>query len=199
MMEKSSSIWRMRLKWLAIGCSMLFYTVANGLYAGDGGSAATREYQIKAAFLYHFIQFVEWPDDAMLPNQPIVVGILGVDPFGADIETLKGKEIRGRPLLIQRYTNVSDVTRCHLLFISASERNQLDGILKSLHGESVLTVGEMDAFVDYGGIINFILLDNKIRFQINTGAAEKAGLRISSKLLKLAKPAKSTDKGNLSP
>ena len=160
------------------------------LSVGDGRAQESQptEYQIKAAFLFNFAKFVEWPPAAFAEaTSPMVIGILGENPFGDDLErTIRGKTINNRPLVIKEFRSPAEATNCHVLFISTSEKQRLPEILKSLHGTSVLTVGETDRFIETGGMINFVAEGNKIRFQINEVAAESAGLKISSKLLSLA-------------
>jgi hypothetical protein len=162
-----------------------------------GGSRAQdsqpTEYQIKAAFLFNFAKFVEWPPAAFAgPSSPIVIGVLGENPFHDDLpQTIQGKKIDTHPLLIKEFSSTAEATNCHILFISTSEKNRLPEILAGLKGASVLTVGEMEGFTEEGGIINFVLERTKIRFQINKAAATGARLKISSKLLNLALPPRS--------
>jgi hypothetical protein len=160
------------------------------LSVGDGRAQESQptEYQIKAAFLFNFAKFVEWPPAAFAEaTSPMVIGILGENPFRDDLErTIRGKTINNRPLVIKEFRSPAEATNCHVLFISTSEKQRLPEILKSLHGTSVLTVGETDRFTETGGMINFVAEGNKIRFQINEVAARNAGLKISSKLLNLA-------------
>lgn len=154
---------------------------------GAPPSQSPGEYQVKAAFLYNFAKFIDWPTNVSPdPNSPFILGIVGDDPFGSDLEqTINGKGINGRRLVIKRFKRGQALEFCHILFISSSEQGRLPQILGSLKGSSVLTVGEVEQFTRSGGIINFTLKDDKVRFEINLGAAERAGLRISSKLLKL--------------
>lgn len=146
------------------------------------------EYQIKAAFLYNFAKFVEWPPQAFADaKSPIVIGVLGQNVFDNNLEkVIHGKTVNNRPFLFKEFHSVTEVTNCHILFISASEKEKLPKILASLQGKSVLTVSEMDQFIASGGMINFVIEDQKVHFQINDEAAKKAGLKISSKLLSLA-------------
>ena len=146
------------------------------------------EYQLKAAFLFNFAKFVEWPPVAFATStSPIVVGILGENPFGDDLErTIRDKSINNRSFVIKEFHSPTEVTNCHVLFISASEKKRLPEILSSLSGTNVLTVSETEDFIASGGMINFVQENNKIRFQINAVAAKKANLKISSKLLSLA-------------
>ena len=170
--------------------SILVLSLVWLLSVGDGRAQESQptEYQIKAAFLFNFAKFVEWPPEAFADaNSPLVIGVLGENPFGDDLErTIRGKTINNRPLVIKEFRSPAEATNCHILFISTSEKQRLPEILKSLHGTSVLTVGETDRFTETGGMINFVTEGNKIRFQINVEAAKSAGLKVSSKLLSLA-------------
>jgi hypothetical protein len=164
------------------------------LLAGGGSRAQESpptEYQIKAAFLFNFAKFIQWPPAAFAAaTSPIVIGILGENPFHEDLaRMIRHKTIDGRPLALKELGSAAEAAHCHILFISASEKGRLPEILKGLKGTSVLTVGETDHFIESGGIINFVLKENKIRFQINHEEATKAGLKISSKLMSLAVPA----------
>jgi len=146
------------------------------------------EYQLKAAFLYNFAKFIDWPPEAFADDKaPFVFGILGDNPFGNDLEqTVAGKNINERPISVQVFHTAAEATHCQILFISNSEKKHFSEILQSLHGNAVLTVSETDGFMQTGGMINFLLQDGKVRFQINDDAAKAARLKISSKLLSLA-------------
>lgn len=154
-------------------------------YAQD---AAPSEYQIKAAFLFNFAKFVEWPTQAFAnPQSPIVIGVLGKNVFGDDLErTIRDKKINSHPFEFKQCHALEEATNCQILFISASEKERLPEILDGLHGKSVLTVSETDGFIKAGGMINFVIENNRVHFQINDEAAKQAGLKISSKLLSLA-------------
>jgi len=156
--------------------------------AGFAQEVSPSEYQIKAAFLYNFAKFVEWPTQAFAgPDSPIVIGVLGKNVFGDNLaRTIRNKVINDHPFEFKEYRSVKEATNCHILFISASEKEHLPKILKALRGASVLTVSETDQFIEMGGMINFVIEDNRIHFQINDDAARRAGLKISSKLLSLA-------------
>jgi len=149
--------------------------------------AAPTEYQVKAAFLYSFAKFVQWPDDAFgKPEGPFVVGVLGDDPFGAVLDqTLEGKTVLNRPVVIKRFGKVEDV-QAQILFVGASERRDLARVLKVLRGRAILSAGETEGFAENGGIVGFKTQDRRVRFEINLARAEEARLRISSQLLKLA-------------
>ena len=146
-----------------------------------------REYRIKAAFLYNFAKFVEWPPEAFEDNDSVLIlGVFGDDPFGAALQSLRGKTVRGRSLTIKRFDSLLDLDQCHILFITSSAQQQQQKALESLEGSNVLTVGEIQRFAEMGGIINFVVRNNKLRFEINLDAGKRAGLMISSQLLKLA-------------
>jgi hypothetical protein len=151
-------------------------------------TAPLRDYQVKAVFLYNFTQFVEWPPDAFSePGSPLVIGVLGKDPFGSFLdETVAGDTINGHPLVVQRFTNADEVKTCHILFINESDKDRLENILEQLKGRSILTVGDATVFAREGGMIRFFTEDRKTRLLINLEPAKKADLTISSKLLRVA-------------
>ncbi len=157
---------------------------------GGPRAASPTEYEVKAAYLYYLATFVDWPADTFASgDEPFVVGILGEDPFGPALEsTLDGKMVHGRRLVLRRIPRLTDGARCHLLFISSSEKERLPGILGALQGTSVLTVSEMDSFLERGGHIALRLQERKVRFSINLEAAQRARLKVSAQLLKLATP-----------
>ena len=148
----------------------------------------SREYQLKAIFLYNFTQFVEWPATAFQEkNSPLVIGILGKDPFGDYLdETVKNEKIGDHPLVVSRFDNVEDITVCHILFVNVEEKSAVRSALHKLAGHAILTVGDTDYFIREGGMVRFVPDNNKIRMQINLEAARETGLLISSKLLRLA-------------
>jgi hypothetical protein len=152
--------------------------------APSARAQGSSNYQIKAAFLFNFAKFVAWPDTG---NDPMSICIAGDDPFGGILDdTVKGKTINGRAVEIKRNKAGKNLQGCHIVFISASERRRVRSIFDSLQGTSVLTVGEFPGFASEGGIINFTTQENRIHFEINTDAAERAHLKISSRLLSLA-------------
>ncbi|MBI5895542.1 MAG: YfiR family protein [Desulfobacterales bacterium] len=146
------------------------------------------EYQIKAAFLYNFAKFIEWPANAHVAEaQAFTIGILGQDPFGPDIAVIEGKPVKGKPLRVLHALTLEELKGCQVIFISAASAVELERILNNLKGKPVLTVGETEGFAYHGGMINLLTVENKVRFEINTRMAEQAGLKISSHLLRLAK------------
>jgi hypothetical protein len=158
--------------------------------------AKASEYEFKAAFLYKFANFVGWPSNAVAGETPFVVGVLGEDPFGSALEkTMEGNTVQGRKLVIQRGKELSDLKECQIVFVSATEKKRLPQILETLKGTSVLTVSEIDHFCQSGGMINFKKVGKNLRFEVNPDAAQRANLKISSQLLKLAIIAKEDGKG----
>lgn len=157
-------------------------------FPGRAQDERPTEYQIKAAFLFNFAKFVEWPPEAYSgPASPMVIGVLGDNVFGGSLEqTIRNKTINDRPLQFKAFHSVTEITNCHVLFISPSEEGHFPKIVAALHDASILTVSQSDRFIEAGGMINFVIEENRIRFQINNEAAQKAGLKISSKLLSLA-------------
>ena len=166
-------------------CILLLSSSVSCLYAQPSPS---QEYQIKAVFLYHFTQFVEWPDSAHhTESSPIVIGILGEDPFGTYLdEVVAGEEVKGRPIVVQRFHHVDEVDTCHILFINGIKEEQQEQVMQALDGRSILTIGDQNHFIEQGGCIRFMTVNKKIRFQINPDAAKGVGLHISSRLLSLA-------------
>jgi hypothetical protein len=146
------------------------------------------EYQVKAAFLYNFAKFVEWPALTFKTDKdPLRICVLGQNPFGnALVETAGGKTVVGRPLVVSDISDVSQGADCQILFIGSSERKRLRSIFTELRATGVLTVGETEGFAVQGGIVNFKLEDGRVRLEINIEAAGQAKLRISSKVLSLA-------------
>ena len=145
------------------------------------------EYEIKAAFLYEFGRFVEWPVASRQSGDSFAICVLGEDPFGFVLdETVQGKTISGAMVIARRIVAIRDAETCRILFLSPSEDSRLPEILKALEGRSVLTVGEENQFTRRGGMINFRLEDNRVRLAINLAVTERAGLKVSSQLLRVA-------------
>lgn len=144
--------------------------------------------QVQAAFLFRFIDFIEWPPGAPRDAGPtLTIGIVGKNPFGAALSALSGKTTRGKTIVIKQITDFADLRNVYVLFISPSEKDRLTQILSQTRNLSILTVSEINGFPQRGGIINLTTENNKVRFEINPNAAQRARLRISSQLLKLAK------------
>ena len=160
-------------------------------YSPPAQAQEASEYSIKAALLFNFAKFVQWPDDAFEGSDaPFVMGVLGDDPFGESLNVLKDKTVRNRKLAVKRYKRIVDIKKCHILFVGSSEKDRLEEILKSLGNQSILTVGELESFIEFGGIIGLITVNDNIRFEVNATAAKSSNLKISSQLLKVASKVK---------
>ena len=157
------------------------------LPAALAAQTASREYQVKAVFLFNFTQFVEWPAAAFsAPDAPLVIGILGDDPFGPLLEeAIRDERIGEHPLQLRRFPNFEQVD-CHILFISRSGTGRLEPLWDALAGKAVLTVSDAENSARRGVMIRFVNENNRIRLRINLEAAKRAGLTISSKLLRSA-------------
>lgn len=153
-----------------------------------GQPTVAGEYQIKAVFLFNFVQFATWPDaPSTVPAGPIVIGVLGDDPFGAVLdEAVRQELIDDRPLEVRRFAAVDEIDICHVLFISRSESRQIASILTALNHRPILTVGDFFGFASQGGMIRLVNDQNRIRLRINRAAAQRAGLTLSSNLLRAA-------------
>jgi hypothetical protein len=168
--------------------------------------APSQEYKIKAAFLYNFLKFVDWPTGKEAdPNKPITLGIIGKDPFGKAFEPVKDKKINDREVVIKRFKSVAELKKpgkegeaeldkqsgelkkCHLLFICSSEKDGIEEILAAIKDRPVLTVADTEDFLKSGGIINFVMEEQKVHFEISDAAAKRSKLQIRSQLLRLAK------------
>lgn len=180
----SRALGRRALCIVAIGAMALAFPFWH-VTAQDSGPT---EYQLKAAFLFNFAKFIEWPPSSFASHQtPFVICILGADPFGRAIDdTLRGETIEGRAVIVERTHDLSQLRHCQVAFISASDKDHLREIFQSVRGANVLLVGETAGFASAGGAIQFEMRGDHIRFSINPEAAERAGLRVSSKLLSLA-------------
>jgi hypothetical protein len=166
---------------------LAIFLVSSGTAAAAQAPPAS-EYEVKAAFLYNFAKFVEWPPEELAaPDAPLAICLLGTDPFGRTLDQIVAdKQIVGHPLLVKRIKDAGQAEGCQILFVGASEPAAMARLAPMLARHGVLTVGEMEGFAQQGGVIQFVIQDNKVRFQINTVAADKAGLKISAQLLKLA-------------
>jgi hypothetical protein len=167
---------------LALAAGILSCTVA----AAQSGEPS--EYAVKAAFLFNFTKFVEWPDGSFSDSKaPIVLGILGDDPFGESLTSIvAGQSVDGRSIVVQKHRYGDDLRHCHILFVSASERSHVAQILASVQLASVMTVSDIDGFAEAGGLMQFVLEENRVRFVVNLDAAKQSKLRVSAKLLALA-------------
>lgn len=185
--------------------ALVLFMAVNAPKAG-AASVTSSEYQVKAAFLYNFIKFVDWPgEDTVDGNEPIIIGIIGRDPFGDAFKPIENKKIKEREVVVKRFKRFEElekagekdkdephkqieaIRKCQLLFICSSEKTRLEEILDLVKDHSVLTVGDTEGFLDSGGIIEFVMEEKKVRFEINVAAAKHAKLKVRSQLLRLAK------------
>lgn len=184
---------------LIVLTSVLFMAAIDLKAADD---APSQEYQVKAAFLYNFLQFVDWPDEKLADTgESLIIGIIGKNPFGNAFEPIKDKKVKNKSVVIKHFESfeklkksaekddqeIQTLRKCHLLFICSSEQQNLKEIIDTVKNDSILTVGEMDGFLDSGGVIHWFVEEKKIRFDINATAARQANIEIRSNLLRLAK------------
>jgi hypothetical protein len=175
------SLLRTVVEWMLVACLVLFAPCAL--------RAESREYQIKAAFLYNFAQFVVWPEKTFAnTNEPFRIGVLGDNPFGKSLEEIvHGETIQGHPIEIVQSPSVEKLAGVQILFVNKSQVAHFGDVSYKLDSKPVLTVGEDAGFIQHGGMINFYRDGTKVRFEINPEAAEKKGLKLGSELLSLGK------------
>jgi hypothetical protein len=176
----------------AIASSLLLAPLAWAFGSQDGEDdiGASGEYQVKAAFLFNFAKFVDWPSRKFTEaDSPLIIGIVGSDPFGGLLEEqVQDQHINDRTVIVRHIASMEELRKCHIVFICRSELERLGPILSEVRGDNVLTVGETDKFISRGGMINFVMVGGSVHFQIIDSAARHAGLKISSKLASLALP-----------
>jgi hypothetical protein len=168
---------------------LLFFFSSLAAFGPSHAQDASKEYQLKAAFLFNFAEFVKWPSNSFTAaNAPFCIGILGDDPFGAALEaTIRGEAINNHRLTVVRAQRIEDLKDCQLIFICHSEETHVGEILSQIDSKPVLTVSDADGFARNGGDIGFYLSGGKVRFEINPQSAQRCGLKISSQLLSLGK------------
>jgi hypothetical protein len=176
---------RRALFFAIIACCLLLSTSPRALSQKEEGA----EYTIKLAFLYNFTKFVEWPPDSYRDaGAPLMICIVGHDPFSQSLEEeLRTRAVGGHPVEVKTLRANDKLSACQIVFVPVTEKDQADRIVRSLKGSKTLTVGETEGFAVLGGIINLTVEGNKVHFEINQVAAERAGLKISSRLLSIAK------------
>lgn len=178
---RSRFVSRQATAWL-IGLALLCLVP----FRASSQPAISDENRVKAVFLFNFAQFVEWPARAFsAKDAPLVIAILGDDPFGAYLDELvRGEKIGARPLMVRRYKRAEEITDCHILFICRSEMTALARVLARLKGKSFLTVSDVDSFTRQGGMVRLVTEGGKVRLRINVEAAKACDLTISSKILR---------------
>lgn len=195
---------KVRMRTISIAVLLALSSVTSA----PADSASDREYQIKAAFLYKFFGFIDWPQEIADSNEPVTIGVLGTSPFGKALERYNGKVIGKGKITIRRFKGLAALRgeaedaaekdaplqhpelaalrKCRILFICRSEREELKNILEWVRECPVLTVGDTEGFVESGIIMNFVIREKKVRFEVNLVSAQKARLKIRAKLLRLA-------------
>ncbi|MBI1803439.1 MAG: YfiR family protein [Ignavibacteriae bacterium] len=173
-------------------CSILTLTVLVTLCLSQSAlsqSDPKTEYKFKAVYLYNLLQFVEWPKESFQEeSSPIVIGILGQDPFGQVLDqTVQNEKVQNHEIVVRRFTDPDEVKECHLLFMCKSEKDRFVQVLRKMENRNVLTVGEIEGFAEHGGAVNFYVEKSKLRFEVNTAALKKNNLKVSSKLLRLTR------------
>jgi len=162
--------------------------LAGQALAVESNSTSAMEYEVKAAFIHNFTQFIGWPAEAFAAeDSPLLIGILGTGPIDNFLMDLNGKKIQKRFLEVYRVRNLNQVSQYHIIFINPSEKERVRSILRTLSGSGILTIGDTPDFARECGIINFYLKSGKVRFEINLEASHRENLKISSKLLHLAR------------
>ena len=172
----------------------LILLVGLALPISGADTKPTIEYKVKAAFLYNFIKFVEWPNDQKADvNIPITIGIIGEDNFGAAFDEIASRKIKDRSLVIKRFADFdtdeakAGLPQCQLVFVSASQQQYTKDIITLLRKKPILIIGESKGFLEAGGAVNFVMQDGKVCFEINTDMTDEANLKVASQLLRLAK------------
>jgi hypothetical protein len=175
--------WRRRR---SVAFAVCFAVLTSFASSATAQQSKPEEYQVKAVYLYNFGRFIDWPATGN-KDDSFTICVLGRDPFGAVLDaTLAGETIGDKKLVARRLASTLDATNCNILFISSSESSRMKQILAAVEKNGVLTVSDLPNFTINGGMIQFVLRDNKVRFEVNLAAAERAGLTFSSQLLKVA-------------
>lgn len=144
------------------------------------------ELRVEAAYLLHFARYVYWPSISA-PAPPLILGVFGTDPMGAILEkTVSGKTVNSRAILVRQFNTVEQIDHCDILFVPRSAPRHVEEILRGVAGKPIVTVSDKEGFSRQGGMIEFLLIDDTVRFDINTGATEHCGLKLSSELLRVA-------------
>lgn len=152
-------------------------------------AADSREYEVKAAFLFNFAKFVEWPQASFSgPQAPLAICVMGRDPFGATLDDLvRGEQVNDRPLGVKRIESPAEAGSCHILFVSPSERGRFGGVLGAMDTTRTLTVGDAPGFLQAGGHVRFFVEGNRVRFEIDADKTDVAQFKVSSKLMRVAR------------
>jgi len=181
-----------RVKSKALVLSALLVLPLQAATAAPIEAQTHSEYDLKAAFLYNFARFVTWPDHSGTNGNHgdgrFEICVLGTDPFGPSLDILAGKRVGTSTVVVHRSPDAQGLDSCRIVFVTRSEQGRFTELLEQLKGNAVLTVSEAEGFIESGGLINFVIRNNKIRFTINAEGARNSGLRLSSRLLRLGVP-----------
>ncbi len=171
---------------LVLAGMLVLLALISVVTCSDAAQGPPGEYEVKAAFIFNFFKFVEWPVPSLGPGNTINLCIFGDIPGGAALDALDGQGVAGKRVAVRHAASLEDLSGCQALFIAGAEERRLPRILDSLAGAGVLTIGDTDGFARDGVVINFYLEKKKVRFEINLEAAHRAGLKLSAQLIRLA-------------
>lgn len=158
--------------------------------ANASAEGTAPEYQLKAAYLFNFAKFTEWPASALPPGAHVTVCVAGRDPFGEALAGIETKTIQNHPVRVRRNVRTDDLRGCNLVFVGEGEERHLPELFRNAEAVSALTLGDTEGFVEQGGTIGLVTRDNRILFDVNMDSARRAGLKLSSQMLKLARAVK---------
>jgi len=168
--------------------ALVLFLLPGFLFPAALAGSVPGETEVKAAFLFNFIKFVEWPDSAFgSPEDPYLVSVVGNDSIEEALKGISGKTVSGRRVVVRKVSDLPSLERCHILFVGESEQGKVDQVLGAVKKWPVLTVADIEGFARRGGTIGFIREGNRVKFEINDESAEKAGLKLNAKLLYLGK------------
>lgn len=172
---------------LAFFMAIAAWSMSSAVPGAMAGEEKLSEYQVKAAYLYNFAKFIEWPPRTPGQQNTFTVCVLGKNPFGNALDELNGKQVRNQKMVIRYISSVNEIKGCEMLFISASERENVTTIIAALSSvRGVLTISDTRRFMQAGGMIGFVTVEDRVRFEINNKVAQHANVQISSQLLSLA-------------
>lgn len=189
--RKWALFWR---HWLGV---MVRLILSGLLLNGNARASEFDEYTVKAAYLYNFAKYVEWPSEVFVKTDtPLLICIVGKNPFDGALEMLAGKMVNSHPVEVRSVLATANLGRCQVVFIARTEQSRLNTILKNMDSQPVLTVSDISNFAEAGGMIGLIEIEQRIRFDINMAATDRARLKLSSQLLKLARIVLNSSKMN---
>jgi hypothetical protein len=178
------------MKPFAVACGLALWVQALVPVAHGQAQGTAPEYQVKAAYLFNFTKFTEWPVAVLPPGAPILICVAGRDPFGESLGTLETRVVQNHPIHIRRDVRTESLRGCHVVFVTEPDERIEQAVLRSAEATSALTVSDREGFVERGGTIGMLTRDSRILFEINVEAGQRAGLKLSSQMLKLARAVK---------